>query len=317
MQCPLCTMTCDASKLAVAFFSFTSLLCVLWIDKIHWNEFIKWFIMWMRRNVCEHTHTPCVAGTSQSIFDKTCVCRSTLCRCVFTCDKSLLEWECEREEDDDSGGNDANDQNQSDIIGIIFQCAFFISRCSHIAHWFSLIKRPRRTFNSFNLFANSVNIRRLLPVAIISVRLCERFGLYSPCRVFLSLEIFRRFGTVFDCKMRYLLMLVAACHAANAGDLIAVQPALVQYDVPQRQVLYSAPAVVHGQTHLNTPYIGTYAVQTSPAVHHNYHHTQTHPVGYGVRPVSSNFLLVDFSSRLLLWSLISFWCVIGTLCSVD
>lgn len=92
--------------------------------------------------------------------------------------------------------------------------------------------------------------------------------------------------------MRHLILLVAVCHVTNAGDLLTVQPAVVQYDVvPQRPALYSAPAVhvatpvIHAQSHINTPYVGTYAVHTTPAVHHNYHHTQTHPIGYA-KPVN-------------------------------
>lgn len=88
--------------------------------------------------------------------------------------------------------------------------------------------------------------------------------------------------------MRHLILLLAACHVAYAGDLLTVQPAVVQYSVvPQRPALYAAP-VVHAQSHINTPYVGSYAIHTTPAVHHNYHHTQTHPVSY-VKPVSFSF----------------------------
>lgn len=77
--------------------------------------------------------------------------------------------------------------------------------------------------------------------------------------------------------MRYLILFVAVCHAANAGDLLTVQPAVVQYSPPYSHV---ASPYVHAQT----PYVGSYAVHTTPAIHHNYHHTQTHPIGY-VKPV--------------------------------
>lgn len=93
-------------------------------------------------------------------------------------------------------------------------------------------------------------------------------------------------------QMKYsvLCMILTALHAARAGNLIQVQPAVVQYGVvPQRTAIYSSPSVhvsaplVHG--HLNAPIIPSYAVHSAPAVSHHYSHTQTHPVAY-VRPVS-------------------------------
>lgn len=88
-------------------------------------------------------------------------------------------------------------------------------------------------------------------------------------------------------KYSVLCVILTALHAARAGNLIQVQPAVVQYDVvPQRTAIYSAPSVhvaaplVHG--HLNVP---SYAVHSAPAVSHHYSHTQTHPVAY-VQPVS-------------------------------
>lgn len=83
--------------------------------------------------------------------------------------------------------------------------------------------------------------------------------------------------------MRCVVVLLIALQAIICCGILqssAFNP-VFEYDVPvaSQPIVYASPTVHAG------PYIGSYAVHTTPAVSHTFSQTQTHPVAY-VKPVS-------------------------------
>lgn len=84
--------------------------------------------------------------------------------------------------------------------------------------------------------------------------------------------------------MNCVIIILLAVGAIKCEPLIsttAYNP-VFEYDVPVAQPVIYAPTF-HGR--IANPYVGAYAVHTSPAVSHSFSQTQTHPVAY-VKPVS-------------------------------